>query len=135
MGGRLNSDHCKIVPKSSATLDGYTPISIRADHMNMTKFSSDQDPDYRNVLSELRRLGEPTCSNPSESAQKKVNKDDPNHSQACLAGDQDHAVAHAEVSPNQAAKTTNTFSGTFNTGGGTMIQGGEFNSGGGSMTF
>ena len=103
--------------------------------MNMTKFSSDQDPDYRHVLSELQRLTEPTPSMSSVATRKEENGNAADRHQGCPAGDQDHAVAHAEVSPNQPAKTTNTFSGTFNTGGGTMIQGGEFNSGGGSMTF
>ncbi|KAL6713033.1 hypothetical protein ACLMJK_009429 [Lecanora helva] len=42
-----------IVPKASATLDRYASVGIYANHMDMTKFSSDQDPDYRNVLSEL----------------------------------------------------------------------------------
>lgn len=52
----LNADPDQIVPKDSATLERYASIGIHANHMDMTKFSSDQDPDYRNVLSELQRF-------------------------------------------------------------------------------
>lgn len=55
----LVTDPRKIVPKHSASLDRDKSIDIHADHMGITKFLSDQDPDYRNVLSELRRFVQP----------------------------------------------------------------------------
>lgn len=53
---RRLADFRKIVPKDSASLERYECIGIHANHMDMTKFSSDQDPDYQNVLSGLRRV-------------------------------------------------------------------------------
>lgn len=55
----LVTDPRKKVPKHSASLDSYMSIGIHADHMGMTKFLSDQYPNYRNVLSELSRFVQP----------------------------------------------------------------------------
>lgn len=49
----------KIVPKHSAILLGSTPRSIRADHVNMTKFSGRQDDGYMSVFNVLRRWATP----------------------------------------------------------------------------
>lgn len=45
----------QVVPQHSAILPDYTSISIHADHMNMTKFSSAEDPGFVAVHSEIRR--------------------------------------------------------------------------------
>ncbi|KAG8411882.1 hypothetical protein J3458_015177 [Metarhizium acridum] len=45
----------KVVPKNSATLEGYNAISIHANHSDMVKFSSEDDNGYRRVLGELDR--------------------------------------------------------------------------------
>ncbi|KAI9710416.1 MAG: hypothetical protein M1812_007452 [Candelaria pacifica] len=45
----------EIVPKHSAILPAYNAIGIRANHMDMTKFSDAEDPGYLAVSTELRR--------------------------------------------------------------------------------
>lgn len=65
---RTNANSHKIVPKASAVLDRYTSIGIHANHMNMTKFSSDQDPDYRNVRAELKRFTGPDSYPPKKAS-------------------------------------------------------------------
>lgn len=45
----------QVVPRESAALPGYIPISIRQNHMNMTKFADEEDPGFQAVLGELRR--------------------------------------------------------------------------------
>lgn len=141
-----NTDHFKIVPKGSATLDRYTSIGIHANHMDMTKFLSDQDPDYRNVLSELLRFIQPLEQQPKK-AQPLALSTSPtspetqgqSHSRIRNEGssvaEQDQTTVHGKDHPHQLTRLVNTFSGNFNTGGGKMIQGGDFNSGGGPMTF
>lgn len=42
-----------VVPKPSATIDGYNAISIRADHRDMVRFSSDADTGFVRVLNVL----------------------------------------------------------------------------------
>lgn len=145
MQGRVDTDPRKVVPKTSATLDGYTSIGIHANHMEMTKFSSKQDPDYRNVLSELRRFIEPGQHQPrkalaltsSESSasgtQRNLHGDTQN--EISSAGKQDPIIVHEKTISGQPTGPVNTFSGNFNTGGGKMFQGGSFNSGGGPMNF
>ena len=140
----LVADPRKIVPKHSACLDRYTSIGIHADHMGMTRFSSDQDPDYQNVLSELRRFVQPykqqmgtmlpLATSVSPDLHGKSYHRTENKSSSTMERDQN--TVRVEEKPYQPARSSiNTFSGTFDTSGGKMIQGSEFNSGGGSMTF
>ena len=116
----LDSESRKIVPKRSATLDRYPSIGIHVNHIDMTKFSSNQDPDYQNVLSELRRL-------------TRLDSQEANTTSRLASSES--SIKHEKVSSTQQTSLANTFSGTFNSGGGKMIQGGEFNSGGGSINF
>lgn len=63
----------KIVPRHSAILLGSTPRSIRADHVNMTKFEGPQDDGYKSVSTVLwrwaRQLEEPPApATPGRSA-------------------------------------------------------------------
>ncbi|RSL50958.1 hypothetical protein CEP53_008623 [Fusarium sp. AF-6] len=44
-----------VVTKDSATFEGYTPLSIHANHSNMVKFSSDRDTGFKRVAGELMR--------------------------------------------------------------------------------
>ncbi|KAL8946939.1 MAG: hypothetical protein Q9222_006732 [Ikaeria aurantiellina] len=100
----------EVVPKASATLDRYASIGIHANHMDMTKFSSDQDPDYQNILAELKRFipthqdGNPEAEQPAVSPP------------AAVPGGQNNVDEHD--TRNQPAKVVNTFSSSFNTGGG-----------------
>ncbi|MCJ1438195.1 hypothetical protein MMC27_007582 [Xylographa pallens] len=45
----------RIVPRHSAKLDAYTNVSIHANHMEMTKFDSLEDPGFRLVSNQLQR--------------------------------------------------------------------------------
>ena len=45
----------KIVPTDSAILQGYTSISVHADHREMVRFASEDDPAFRKVVCELER--------------------------------------------------------------------------------
>jgi hypothetical protein len=141
---RLVIDSHKIVPKHSACLDRYTSIGIHANHMDMTRFLSDQDPNYRNVLFELRRLVPPneqqtkvrlplvTFVSPETQGESQYHGTG-NESSSTMERGQD--IVHEEGKPHRSARSVNTFFGTFNTNGGKMIQGSEFNSGGAPMTF
>ena len=136
------TDINKIVPKHSASLDGYTSLGIHANHMDMTKFSSNQDPDYRNVLSELQRFVQsceqqtkeklPLASSMSPKIQGKSVHGIGNEN---LVEERDQNNVPEGEKPSRPKKLINNFSGTFYTGGGKVIQGNEFYSGGGSMTF
>ncbi|RAO70150.1 uncharacterized protein BHQ10_006162 [Talaromyces amestolkiae] len=44
-----------VVPKDSATLKGYHPISIHANHRDMVKFASSEDQGFRDLCGELVR--------------------------------------------------------------------------------
>ncbi|KND86275.1 Protein SERAC1 [Tolypocladium ophioglossoides CBS 100239] len=44
-----------VVSKESATLEGYNPITIHANHSNMVKFASAEDNGFKRVLGELGR--------------------------------------------------------------------------------
>ncbi|KAK3680817.1 Alpha/Beta hydrolase protein [Podospora appendiculata] len=44
-----------VVPQDSAILPGYIPIGIHSNHMDMTKFTSTDDPGFVAVCGELRR--------------------------------------------------------------------------------
>jgi len=112
--------------------------------MDMTRFLSDQDPDYRNVLSELRRLVQPDEQQTKARLPlvTSVSPDIQGQSDHHGTGDESSSTiernqntVHEEEKPYQPARSVSTFSGTFHTNGGKMIQGSEFNSGGGSMTF
>lgn len=139
----LQTDHIKIVPKDSATLDGYPSIGIHANHMDMTKFPSNQDPDYQNVVSELQRFihsSEQTEERPSTISASPTFPENQGQSRSTSRSEasipeQDPTNMHARDHPHQPTRLVNTFFGTFNTGGGKIIQGGNFNSGGGSMNF
>ena len=137
------TDPCKIVPKASATLDRYPSISIHANHIDMTKFMSDQDPDYRNVVSELRRFTNPVPHQPkeasgfvssefSETGGKSHNE---TRHQGQSAKEHEQSTATGDSSSTQPTGPVNAFSGTFNSGGGKMFQGNQFDSKGGSMNF
>ena len=140
---RLVTDTHKIVPKHSASLDRYTSIGIHANHMDMTKFLSNQCPDYRNVLSELQRfipsynqqtrneLLLPTSASPGTQGQS----DYEFGNESSSAGKRDQNIVHGKENPHWSGKPVNTFSGTFHNNGGKMFQGDVFNSGGGPMTF
>lgn len=43
------------MPKHSAILPGYIPIGIHANHVEMTKFATLDDPGFKAVCGELRR--------------------------------------------------------------------------------
>ncbi|RYO93786.1 hypothetical protein DL763_004271 [Monosporascus cannonballus] len=45
----------QVVPQESAILPGYIPIGIRSNHIDMTKFSTIEDPGFLAVRGELRR--------------------------------------------------------------------------------
>lgn len=45
----------QVVSKESATLEGYTPLSIHANHRNMVKFGSTEENGFRRLLGELNR--------------------------------------------------------------------------------
>ncbi|KAK3166744.1 hypothetical protein OEA41_009869 [Lepraria neglecta] len=114
----------EIVPKASATLDRYTSVGIHANHMDMTKFLSDQDPDYQNVLSELQRFIALRLAS-SESSGTGGESHCEVRNQGYSAGEQVKTTVHNKAIPNQPTRSINTFSGNFNTGGGKMIQGGH----------
>lgn len=44
-----------IVPRKSATLDGYVNLSVHADHRDIARFDTDKDQTYMMVLDELKR--------------------------------------------------------------------------------
>ncbi|KAJ4400122.1 hypothetical protein N0V91_008913 [Didymella pomorum] len=48
-------EELQIVPKHSATLPSYNAIGIRANHMDMSKYTSLHDPGYQAVSGEIRR--------------------------------------------------------------------------------
>ena len=133
----------KIVSRDSACLDRYTSIGIHANHMNMTKFLSDQDPDYQNILSELRRFIQPyeqiTGSDlQSEHSILPENQGLSIHGTSNKGSSKTEPhqnTIHAEEKPYQPGRLVNNFSGAFNTSGGRIFLGNEYNTGGGSMTF
>ncbi|KAE8156908.1 hypothetical protein BDV40DRAFT_293146 [Aspergillus tamarii] len=49
-----------VVPQDSAVLPGYVPIGIHSNHMDMTKFSSVDDPGFMAICGELRRWSKDT---------------------------------------------------------------------------
>ena len=100
----------------------------------MTKFVSKEDPDYRNVLSELQRFIQPG-NHQSEKELPLASSVSSKTQEQSPRGARNESSPTGERDSRQSTKSVNTFSGTFNTQGGRMIQGSEFSSGGGSMTF
>ncbi len=99
--------------------------------MDMTKFMSDQNLDYQNVLSELRRLVESIphpVKEASGPASSRISQTD---------GEKDHeqSTVYGESGSTQPTRPVNFFSGTFNSGGGKIFQGSQFDSKGGPMNF
>ena len=111
--------------------------------MNITKFMSDQDPDYQNVLLELQRLLESVPHQVKEAldlTSSKIFKTDGKfheeaHHQDQSAMNHDQSTVHKDSTLTQPTRSVNTFSGTFNSGGGKMFQGNQFDSKGGPMNF
>ena len=108
--------------------------------MNMTRFSSDQDPDYRNVLSGLYRLvqshkQQTKAELASKSPEVQGQSDHKIGNESSPPGTRDQNTIRENEKPHGPTQPVYTFSGTFNTQGGKMIQGNQFNSGGGPMTF
>ena len=138
----LVTDHRQIVPKHSASLDRYRCTGIHANHTDMTKFSNQQDPDYRNVLSELRRLtqlcqearSQQPAATATSSAVQGVN-DDSIGNESSSTMERDRGTLPEQRASNGPSRSAIKFSGTFNTSGGKMYSGNNFNSGGGSMSF
>ena len=105
----------------------------------MTKFSSKDDPDYQNLLSEMRRFlvnSEPQneAGIPSAVAQPlttQASSQDGNRSKT--SAEQQEQIRDPQK--NNSGQQINHFSGRFESSGGKMIMGGVFNSGGGAMTF
>lgn len=137
------ADFRKIVPKDSASLDRYECIGVHANHMDMTKLSSDQDPNYRKVLSGLHRIVR-SCKQktknelPSEVSQSSGVQGQPDHrtdNENSPAGERDQKLLRDDERIYQPTRPVNIFSGTFHSQGGRMIQGNQFNSGGGPMSF
>lgn len=143
IGRYFTTDSYKIVPKDSATLDRYTSIGIHANHIDMSKFMSDQDPDYRNVLSELQRFIESIPHRPKEASrfassgfsETRGKSHNETHHQGQSAKEHGQSTVHGDSSSTTPTRSVNTFSGTFNSGGGKMFQGNRFDSEGGPMNF
>ncbi|KID85820.1 sesB-related regulatory protein [Metarhizium guizhouense ARSEF 977] len=53
--GACTKPHHQVVPQHSAILPGYIPIVIHANHMDMAKFDSVEDPGFVAMCGELRR--------------------------------------------------------------------------------
>ncbi|KAK0705337.1 hypothetical protein B0H67DRAFT_380681 [Lasiosphaeris hirsuta] len=45
-----------VVPKSSARMEGHDPISIHDEHRGMTKFRDTEDPGFKSIIGEIKRL-------------------------------------------------------------------------------
>lgn len=52
-----------VVSQTSATLEGYTSLSIHANHRDMVKFATAEDTGFQRVLGELRRWQETSGKN------------------------------------------------------------------------
>ncbi|KAJ9646982.1 hypothetical protein H2199_001968 [Coniosporium tulheliwenetii] len=60
-----------IVPSHSATMMGFTSVGTHANHMEMTKFGSDDSPGYVKILGELRRWIRSWTSERNEEVEQK----------------------------------------------------------------
>jgi hypothetical protein len=111
--------------------------------MDMTKFASNQDQDYQNVLSELRRFIQSSEAHPEMELISATSQSNPNQetsqsesrNEESSANKRDQAGKCEEGGLRQPPQPINHFSGTFNTGGGKSIQGNQFNSEGRPMNF
>ncbi|KAB5515049.1 hypothetical protein GE09DRAFT_1179664 [Coniochaeta sp. 2T2.1] len=65
----------RVVPKESATLEGYTAVSVHADHRDMVRFGSADDNGFKRLFAELTRWQELIDPTPS-SQQATLQKDD-----------------------------------------------------------
>ena len=93
--------------------------------MDMVRFTSDDDPDYRNVLSELQRLKRNAPHHPKEashSASSEFSKSGGKHYNETRQGqfveENEKATLPGGSSSTRPTEPLNTFSGTFNSGGG-----------------
>ncbi|KAJ5607015.1 hypothetical protein N7537_003634 [Penicillium hordei] len=73
----------QIVSKESATLEGYTPLSIHANHRNMVKFRSTEENGFKRLLGELSRW----IAQPCEDARLSSRVSSPNERRLFDAGD------------------------------------------------
>jgi hypothetical protein len=111
--------------------------------MDMTKFASNQDQDYQNVLSELRRFIPSREAHPdmelisatSQSSPNQETSQSENRNEESSANKRGQAGKREESGLRQPPQPVIHFSGTFNTGGGKSMQGNQFNAGGGAMNF
>lgn len=46
----------KVVKESSACIDGYTKIALDVDHLHLNQFKSSDDPSYKKVHPEIRKM-------------------------------------------------------------------------------
>ncbi|RYP49165.1 hypothetical protein DL769_011116 [Monosporascus sp. CRB-8-3] len=108
-----------VVPQDSAILPGYIPIGIRRNHMDMTKFTSIDDPGFVAVCGELRRWIR------HMSAAERRHEKPPLSSNSGF--DEHPGTANQFGDGNRM----------FNNFGGSQknIEGGNYKSGGGPMTF
>ncbi|KPM42214.1 hypothetical protein AK830_g4366 [Neonectria ditissima] len=67
----------KIVSKESATLEGYTSISIHADHRNMVKFSSEDETGFKRLVGELSRWKSQIETGSETEVISRTSKDEP----------------------------------------------------------
>jgi hypothetical protein len=51
-----------MVDEVSACIDGFPKLGLASDHLNMNKFQSSQDNNYRLVSQEIRRLVDQSAS-------------------------------------------------------------------------
>ncbi len=113
----------QIVPKHSAIIPGYPHRGIHANHQDMAKFKSADDPGYKSVLGVLRRwmreIEETLTSNLNSSrSAKETRKQWPNLPQ--------ERIIH---------QGSSVFYGQNNSGGGMIIQGNNISSPNGSISF
>lgn len=75
-----------VVPKESATLEGYNTMSVNADHRSMVKFASENESGFKRLLGELMRwksqIRGPGATRPTQSGEE-VEMEKP----ACLPND------------------------------------------------
>ncbi|KAK3934879.1 Alpha/Beta hydrolase protein [Diplogelasinospora grovesii] len=85
----------RVVPKESAALEGYTAVSVHADHRNMVRFGSADDNGFKRLFAELVRWQE--LAGPTPSSQQAVGERIP------------HRVAgHETKPPVEQANATGT---------------------------
>ena len=70
------------MPQDSAILPGYIPIGIHADHMNMTKFDSINDPGFLAIYGELRRWIKEISQKAAQDGRDEPDRHDDRHTSA-----------------------------------------------------